>query len=161
MGLRICLTRFRLIVKPGFSLVPFSFSMKNVPFSRHPTVHVASRSAAGMPDIAAVVVAAGRGTRAASGDLPKQFRPISGESLLRRTLVTLVQGAKLDRVQPVIHPDDLAHFQNATAGIATLPPVYGGATRQQSVRCGLEALSGRPPDIVLGHDAARPFASTD
>ncbi len=113
-----------------------------------------------MPDVAAVVVAAGRGTRA-SGDLPKQFRRIGGETMLRRTLVTLVAGAKLGRVQPVIHPEDLAHFQSAATGLATLPPVHGGATRQMSVRAGLEALSTRPPDIVLVHDAARPFASAE
>jgi 2-C-methyl-D-erythritol 4-phosphate cytidylyltransferase / 2-C-methyl-D-erythritol 2,4-cyclodiphosphate synthase len=40
-----------------------------------------------------------------------------------------------------------------------LSPVFGGATRQASVRAGLEALSARAPDIVLVHDAARPFAS--
>jgi len=114
-----------------------------------------------MPDVAAIVVAAGRGTRAVGGDLPKQFRRIGGETMLRRTLLTLVEGAKLGRVQPVIHPDDLMHFQSAAAGIETLPPVHGGATRQMSVRAGLEALSAQPPDIVLVHDAARPFASAD
>jgi len=114
-----------------------------------------------MTDVAAVVVAAGRGTRAAGGHLPKQFRQIGGETMLRRTLLTLVEGAKLGRVQPVIHPDDLAHFESAAAGISTLPPVHGGATRQISVRAGLEALSAQPPDIVLVHDAARPFASAD
>ena len=40
-----------------------------------------------------------------------------------------------------------------------LPPVAGGATRQASVRAGLEALAPHKPDIVLIHDAARPFAS--
>ena len=40
-----------------------------------------------------------------------------------------------------------------------LPPVLGGATRQASVRAGLEALSAHAPDIVLVHDAARPFCS--
>ncbi len=37
--------------------------------------------------------------------------------------------------------------------------MFGGATRQASVRAGLEALAPRKPDIVLIHDAARPFAS--
>ena len=41
----------------------------------------------------------------------------------------------------------------------TLPPAVGGATRQASVRAGLEALAAHPPAIVLVHDAARPFAS--
>ena len=114
-----------------------------------------------MPDVAAVVVAAGRGTRAAGGDLPKQFRPVGGEPMLRRALAMLADHPMLGRVQPVIHPEDVARFQSAAAGIRTLAPVYGGATRQMSVRAGLEALSKQPPDIVLVHDAARPFASAE
>ena len=62
-------------------------------------------------------------------------------------------------VQPVIHPDDKALFEAATAGLRLLEPVIGGATRQASVRAGLEALSTRRPERVLVHDAARPFAS--
>ncbi|MBI3705406.1 MAG: bifunctional 2-C-methyl-D-erythritol 4-phosphate cytidylyltransferase/2-C-methyl-D-erythritol 2,4-cyclodiphosphate synthase [Rhizobiales bacterium] len=112
-----------------------------------------------MPDVAAVVVAAGRGTRAAGGDLPKQFRRIGGETMLRRTLSMFVAHANVGRVQPVIHSEDLALYRDAVAGIDTLAPAYGGATRQASVRAGLEALSAKPPDIVLIHDAARPFAS--
>lgn len=62
-------------------------------------------------------------------------------------------------VQPVIHPDDRALYAQACEGFAVLPPVLGGASRQASVRAGLEALAARSPDIVLVHDAARPFAS--
>ena len=62
-------------------------------------------------------------------------------------------------VQPVIHPDDVEMFRASAVGLDLLPPVFGGATRQGSVRAGLEALSARAPQIVLVHDAARPFAS--
>jgi 2-C-methyl-D-erythritol 4-phosphate cytidylyltransferase/2-C-methyl-D-erythritol 2,4-cyclodiphosphate synthase len=120
-----------------------------------------ARSALRMPDVAAVIVAAGRGTRAAGGDLPKQFRRIGGETLLRRTLSMFVAHANVGRVQPVIHPEDIAYYRSSAAGIETLEPVFGGATRQASVRAGLEALSARAPDIVLIHDAARPFATPD
>src|SRR5665647_1207016 len=113
-----------------------------------------------MPDVAAIVVAAGRGMRA-GGDLPKQFRQIGGETMLRRTLSMFLEHANVGRVQPVIHREDLDLFRAATANIAMLPPAFGGATRQASVRAGLEALSARPPDIVLIHDAARPFASAE
>jgi 2-C-methyl-D-erythritol 4-phosphate cytidylyltransferase / 2-C-methyl-D-erythritol 2,4-cyclodiphosphate synthase len=112
-----------------------------------------------MPDVAAVIVAAGRGTRASGGDLPKQFRPIGGVAMLRRTLSTFVHQANIGRVQAVIHPEDLARYRDTVAGIDLLPPAFGGATRQASVRAGLEALSTRAPDIVLIHDAARPFAT--
>ena len=50
-------------------------------------------------------------------------------------------------------------FRRSAAGLDLLPPVFGGATRQASVRAGLEALPPHKPDIVLIHDAARPFAS--
>ena len=111
-----------------------------------------------MAGVAAVIVAAGRGVRA-GGDMPKQFRPIGGAPMLRRSLLAFVEHPKVGAVQPVIHPEDVAMFQASAAGIETLPPVFGGATRQASVRAGLEALAKRTPDIVLVHDAARPFAS--
>ena len=98
-----------------------------------------------MPDVAAVVVAAGRGTRAA-GDLPKQFRQIGGETMLRRTLGLLADHAEIGCVQAVIHPDDIDLYRSATAKLGgLLEPAFGGATRQTSVRAGLEALSSRNP----------------
>lgn len=114
-----------------------------------------------MAQVAAVVVAAGRGVRA-GGDLPKQFRRIGGATVLSRTLCMLVDVPMLGLVQPVIRSEDQTLFAEATASIDTnviLPPVAGGTTRQASVRAGLEALSSHAPDIVLIHDAARPFAS--
>jgi 2-C-methyl-D-erythritol 4-phosphate cytidylyltransferase/2-C-methyl-D-erythritol 2,4-cyclodiphosphate synthase len=50
-------------------------------------------------------------------------------------------------------------FRSSAVALEILPPVFGGATRQASVRAGLEALASRQPAIVLIHDAARPFAS--
>jgi len=115
-------------------------------------------SADRMAGIAAVVVAAGRGVRAGA-DMPKQFRPIGGAPMVRRSLLMFVEHPNVGVVQPVIHPEDVAMFQSSAAGIDTLPAVFGGATRQASVRAGLEALSASRPAIVLVHDAARPFAS--
>src|SRR5690606_32344247 len=57
-----------------------------------------------------------------------------------------------------IHPDDEALYEAATAGLELPSPIMGGATRQQSVRAGLEALFAHgAPKQVLIHDAARPF----
>ncbi|MDP2410536.1 MAG: bifunctional 2-C-methyl-D-erythritol 4-phosphate cytidylyltransferase/2-C-methyl-D-erythritol 2,4-cyclodiphosphate synthase [Pseudolabrys sp.] len=111
-----------------------------------------------MPEVAAVVVAAGRGTRA-GGDLPKQFRQIGGETLLRRSLAMFADHDSVGAVQPVINADDGDLFRESARHIVTLAPTFGGATRQASVRAGLEALLPHKPDIVLIHDAARPFAS--
>jgi 2-C-methyl-D-erythritol 4-phosphate cytidylyltransferase/2-C-methyl-D-erythritol 2,4-cyclodiphosphate synthase len=108
--------------------------------------------------VAAVVVAAGRGLRA-GGDRPKQYRAIGSEAPIRPSVALLAGHPEITFVQPVIHPDDVALYEAATAGLPTLPPVFGGATRQASVRAGLEALGARAPAIVLVHDAARPFAS--
>jgi 2-C-methyl-D-erythritol 4-phosphate cytidylyltransferase / 2-C-methyl-D-erythritol 2,4-cyclodiphosphate synthase len=107
--------------------------------------------------VAAVIVAAGRGHRA-GGDVPKQYRTVAGEPIIRPTLLAFLNHPQIDAVQPVIHPDDETAFRAATAGLTNLlPPAWGGATRQASVRAGLEALRAGVPDLVLIHDAARPF----
>ena len=108
--------------------------------------------------VAAVVVAAGRGTRA-GGDMPKAYRALGGQPMIRFSLGLFAGSSQIDAIQPVIHADDAPLYEKAASGLALLPPVFGGATRQASVRAGLEALATRRPAIVLVHDAARPFAS--
>jgi 2-C-methyl-D-erythritol 4-phosphate cytidylyltransferase / 2-C-methyl-D-erythritol 2,4-cyclodiphosphate synthase len=108
--------------------------------------------------VAAIVVAAGRGLRA-GGPIAKQYRTIAGEPVVRLSLSLFAHHPEISRVQPVIHSDDCDLFARAAAGLAAAPPVLGGTTRQASVRAGLAALADHPPEIVLIHDAARPFAS--
>src|SRR5271169_1889246 len=109
-------------------------------------------------EVAVVVVAAGRGTRV-GGDAPKQYRMVHGAPVISHTLRLFATHPGVGTVQPVIHRDDIARFGAAAAGLALREPVFGGATRQISVRAGLEALERDRPRIVLVHDAARPFAS--
>ncbi|MEZ5818428.1 MAG: bifunctional 2-C-methyl-D-erythritol 4-phosphate cytidylyltransferase/2-C-methyl-D-erythritol 2,4-cyclodiphosphate synthase [Hyphomicrobiaceae bacterium] len=114
--------------------------------------------------IAAIVVAAGRGTRAVGvGEAPKQYYPLAGIPVLRRTIVGLARFSRLTAIQVVIHPDDVAQYGAAVDDLAAplLPPVPGGASRQASVLAGLEALHAHAPDAVLIHDAARPFVDPD
>ncbi len=111
-----------------------------------------------MVSVAAVIVAAGRGVRAGN-DMPKQFRPIGGQSLLRRALVMLVEHPEVELIQPVVRSEDIELYREHSVRLDVLPPVFGGATRQASVHAGLEAIAERKLDIVLIHDAARPFAS--
>jgi 2-C-methyl-D-erythritol 4-phosphate cytidylyltransferase / 2-C-methyl-D-erythritol 2,4-cyclodiphosphate synthase len=107
--------------------------------------------------VAAVIVAAGRGQRA-GGDIPKQYRSVAGEPAIRPTLFAFSGHPQIGVVQPVIHPEDQNLFRAAAMGLNKLmEPVAGGATRQASVRAGLEALLPHAPDLVLIHDAARPF----
>lgn len=108
--------------------------------------------------VVAVVVAGGRGARA-GGEIPKQYRMIAGVPMIRSSLALFAGHAQVDAVQPVIHSDDADLFAAASAGLDVLPPVLGRETRQGSVRSGLEAVAPLNPDIILVHDAARPFAS--
>lgn len=109
-----------------------------------------------MPGNVAIVVAAGRGHRLPAG-APKQYLPLAGQPLLRYSLNAFLSHPAIDAVAAVIAPEDAALFDSATAGLVLLPPIAGGATRQESVRRGLEALGSRDPSRVLIHDAARPF----
>jgi len=108
--------------------------------------------------VAAIVVAGGRGVRAGGG-IPKQYREIRGAPVLRHALALFTEHPQVGVVQPVIHRDDGAAFAHAAAGLHLRAPAFGGTTRQSSVRAGLEALQEAAPEIVLVHDAARPFAS--
>lgn len=112
-----------------------------------------------LPNVAVVVVAAGRGRRMASG-IPKQYLDLCGEPILRHTLRGMLALPSVARVVTVIHADDTTDYRRATEGLDDVrlaEPVPGGADRAASVRHGLEALAARRPDIVLIHDAARPF----
>jgi 2-C-methyl-D-erythritol 4-phosphate cytidylyltransferase/2-C-methyl-D-erythritol 2,4-cyclodiphosphate synthase len=108
--------------------------------------------------VAAVVVAAGRGLRAGGG-IPKQYRVIGAAPAIRASLATLSAHERIAAVQPVIHPEDACLYEAVAEGLALMPPVSGGATRQASVRAGLRALAPFAPELVLVHDAVRPFAS--
>lgn len=109
----------------------------------------------------ALIVAAGRGIRAGGG-IPKQYQPLAGEPVLRRTLRAFAQHAAIEAVTAVIAEDQLERFAEAAAGIDKVtPPILGGAERQASVHAGLEALAADAPDAVLIHDGARPLVSDE
>jgi 2-C-methyl-D-erythritol 4-phosphate cytidylyltransferase / 2-C-methyl-D-erythritol 2,4-cyclodiphosphate synthase len=113
-----------------------------------------------MPRTAVLIVSAGVGERA-GGDIPKQFRLLQGVPMLRRSALAFAGHPDIAAVQVVIGPGQEARAQNALAGLDMLPFVTGGASRQESVRRGLEALAAHKPVFVLIHDAARPFVSRD
>lgn len=109
-----------------------------------------------MAKVVALVVAAGRGRRF-GGDVPKQYQILAGRPVLRHTLARLAANPQVDAVRAVIHPDDQELYAEAAAGLGLLEPVFGGETRQDSVRLGLESLTALDCDVVLIHDGARPF----
>ena len=106
---------------------------------------------------AAIIVAAGRGTRAGGG-VPKQWRRLAGATVAAHTLAAFARHDRVDHIVLVVHPDDapLAPWpQDTSAQI-----VIGADTRRGSVLAGLRAIEGRF-DQVLIHDAARPCVTAD
>jgi 2-C-methyl-D-erythritol 4-phosphate cytidylyltransferase/2-C-methyl-D-erythritol 2,4-cyclodiphosphate synthase len=79
--------------------------------------------------------------------------------VIRPVLAAFARHGEISIVQPVIHPDDNDLYKSAIEGLHLPLPVNGASSRQGSVRAGLEALQPYGPDLVLVHDAARPFVS--
>jgi 2-C-methyl-D-erythritol 4-phosphate cytidylyltransferase / 2-C-methyl-D-erythritol 2,4-cyclodiphosphate synthase len=100
----------------------------------------------------ALIVAAGSGAR--MGGVPKQYRPLGGPTVLERTVAVFARHPAIHDVVIVMSPQQQQLFD--ALGL-TAKSVHGGATRQESVRRGLEAIGAA--DRVLIHDAARPFVS--
>jgi len=101
-------------------------------------------------------MAAGSGSRFGAAQ-PKQYLPLLGRPVLRHAAEALLREGGVDALLPVCAPAAMAEVAGLLEGLPCLPPVAGGATRQASVRAGLEALAADPPDLVLVHDGARPI----
>lgn len=113
-----------------------------------------------MTKIVALITACGRGNRFNQGEgIPKQYLPLAGAPLLRHSILAFLNHPKISDVICVIHPDDVALYEEAVAGLDLLNPVFGGDTRQASIRLGLETLREYDPTKVLIHDGVRPFVS--
>jgi len=111
-----------------------------------------------MADWAAVVVAAGRGTRAGGG-IPKQWRDLAGQPVVAHALGAMAR-AGADPLVLVIQPEDMAIAAPLAQSFGA-ELVSGGPTRAESVGAALESLAARPsaPARVLVHDGARPLVS--
>jgi 2-C-methyl-D-erythritol 4-phosphate cytidylyltransferase/2-C-methyl-D-erythritol 2,4-cyclodiphosphate synthase len=111
---------------------------------------------------AAIIAAAGAGSRAASDGIPKQYQALAGQAVLSRALQAFLTHPRVDRVVPVIAAADRGRYAALALRHAKLmAPVEGGATRQDSVKAALAALAADPPARVLIHDAARPFVASE
>jgi 2-C-methyl-D-erythritol 4-phosphate cytidylyltransferase/2-C-methyl-D-erythritol 2,4-cyclodiphosphate synthase len=110
--------------------------------------------------VAALIVAAGRGTRMAGRQyVPKQYQILAGRPVLAWVVDAFARHAGIHAIQVVIHPDDRSLYDTVfhDPPQQLRDPVAGGATRQESVLAGLRALNAIAPDVVLIHDAARPL----
>lgn len=106
--------------------------------------------------VIALIVAAGGGSRFGG---PKQYALLAGKPVIRHTIEAFLAHPTIAGVQVVIAPEHREHYSAAVAGLLLPEPVTGGATRQESVLRGLEAVAASSPEYVLIHDAARPCVS--
>jgi 2-C-methyl-D-erythritol 4-phosphate cytidylyltransferase/2-C-methyl-D-erythritol 2,4-cyclodiphosphate synthase len=110
--------------------------------------------------VSAIIAAGGRGLRLGHAQ-PKQLLAIAGRPMLERSVSLLLAHPDVDEVVVAL-PLDLASEPPAYL-LNTEKPlsiVAGGARRQDSVSAAFQVVSERA-DVVLIHDAARPFASAD
>lgn len=105
---------------------------------------------------AAIIVAAGRGTRAGGG-LPKQWHPLAGRTVLAHSIAAFHN--VVDHIVIAIHPDDRARALALQDIWPDLQIVDGGQSRAASVLAALRGLEGRGVEKVLIHDGARPLVS--
>ena len=107
----------------------------------------------GKAKVAGLIVAAGQGVRM-GGEVPKQYRRVGGKAVLAHAIDALIVHPQVDFVQVVIGNGQRALYDEAIGDRLLPTPVTGGAMRRDSVIAGLEAIEA---DIVMIHDAARPF----
>ena len=108
--------------------------------------------------VAILILAGGRGTRA-NCSVPKQYQKLNGKSILRRTIDCFVQNPDVQFIRVVINSADIDIYNEESTSLDILEPVFGGRERHISARNGIESLLPISPDVVLIHDAARPFVS--
>ncbi|MBI2231857.1 MAG: 2-C-methyl-D-erythritol 4-phosphate cytidylyltransferase [Deltaproteobacteria bacterium] len=112
--------------------------------------------------VTAVIVAAGEGLRV-GGNVPKPYLPLVGRAMLLRTLDRFFAARSIEQVVLVVAAGELSRCEAMLRADSVLGRRHwvlqsGGATRQQSVKAGLEKVDG-DTDIVVIHDGARPFVS--
>ena len=109
----------------------------------------------------AIVVAAGKGTRL-GGDRPKQFLELGGVPVIIHTLRQFERSKQVNEVITVLPAEDTAGFESLAQNFELTKVAHvvtGGATRAQSVRNGLKAIT--EAEIVAVHDGVRPFVTPE
>ncbi len=108
-----------------------------------------------------LIAAAGTGIRTGF-DVPKQYKTINGKAVLRHTIEKFIGIQGLKSIRVIINPAHSNLYDLAVEGLSLAPPVHGADTRKKSVYLGILSLgSSERDDIVLIHDAARPFVTQE
>ncbi|MEW4466994.1 bifunctional 2-C-methyl-D-erythritol 4-phosphate cytidylyltransferase/2-C-methyl-D-erythritol 2,4-cyclodiphosphate synthase [Parasphingorhabdus sp. JC815] len=106
----------------------------------------------------ALIVAAGQGERSGLA-IPKQFAPVKGQPMVRRSATSFLEHPDIEKLWIVIGSGQEQLLEHALAGLSGYEIVIGGPTRRDSVRNGLSAIAASGAKNILIHDAARPFLS--
>ncbi|MBI4456180.1 MAG: 2-C-methyl-D-erythritol 4-phosphate cytidylyltransferase [Acidobacteria bacterium] len=106
---------------------------------------------------AAIVAAGGLGSRL-NQDVPKQLLLLGGLPLFLWSVLALEKVERIHEIVLVVPGGGMPDFQKAAQGVSKLKWTTGGARRQDSVRHGLDIVTAAL-EVVLVHDAARPFIS--
>ena len=109
--------------------------------------------------VAAIIAAGGRGLRLGA-DRPKQFLEIGGRSILELSLAALASSPRIDEIVVALPADHLEQESNVLRGAVARPITFvsGGARRQDSVTNAF-ARTSKDTDVIVIHDAARPFVT--
>lgn len=117
--------------------------------------------------IYAGIVAGGTGTRM-GGDIPKQFLELKGEAILHRTVRTFAGIKEINAVYIAVHPDWIEYSGRLLADLndcASIKLLPGGESRNESIQNIINVIAGdkdiTEEDILITHDAVRPFVSED
>ncbi len=110
--------------------------------------------------VTAIIAAGGRGERFGAGQ-PKQLVTIGGRTILERSVQTFLAHAAVDDVIVALPAELVEHPPACLSNtVKPLRVVAGGARRQDSVAAAFRAVPDRS-EVIVVHDAARPFASAD
>ena len=109
----------------------------------------------------AVILAGGSGQRFGA-ELPKQFLPLAGKTVIEHSVEAFEQCADIDEIAVVMHADHLPRMQeiidrNSWQKVRKLLP--GGAERYLSTLAAIRAYEGCSDVNLIFHDAARPAVS--
>lgn len=114
-------------------------------------------------DVRIIIVAGGTGSRF-GGDCPKQYCELAGRPVVMHTIEAFRRSVPRGEIVLVIS-ESMQRLWNSLCeehGFRSPRVVYGGSTRWESVKNGLDTLMGLTPStVVLVHDAARPIVSAD
>lgn len=120
-----------------------------------------------MTDAVALLLAGGSGTRMGA-EQNKVYLPVGGQAVIDRPLAVLDRSPVVSRIVLVVRPADRSSAERAVARVVGSTPVTvvdGGATRTASELAGLAVVAAATPterpDLVMIHDAARPFLTDD